>query len=80
MCFTNHQKVEDKILEDQLLEEMQDSWAMDPQYIEVIKALQENRSKAQVQASNQNLCRDYIVVWDRLGTLDERDEILLTIL
>ena len=72
-------KYEDSILKDLLLEEMQDSGAMDQQYTEVIKALQENRSKAWVQASNQNPCRDYITVLDRLGILDKKDATLLTL-
>ena len=72
-------KYEDRILKDLLLEEIWDSGAMDMQYTEVIKALRENKSKAWVQASSHNPCRDYIAVWDRLGTLDEKDATLLTL-
>ena len=72
-------KYEDRILKDPLLEEMRDHGAMDLQYTEVIKAIRENRSKAWVQASSENPCRDYIAVWDRLGMLDEKDATLLTL-
>ena len=58
---------------------MRDYGAIDLQYTEVIKALRENRSKAWVQASSQNPCKDYIAVWDHLGTLDEKDANLLTL-
>ena len=51
-------------MSDPLLEEMRDAVAMDNQYTAVITALRENRSKAWVQGSNNNLCRDYIAIWD----------------
>ena len=52
---------------------------MDLQYTEVIKALRENRSKAWVQASSEIPCRDYVAVWNCLGTVEERDATLLTL-
>ena len=30
-------------------------------------------------ASSKNPCREYVAVWDRLGTLDEKDATLLTL-
>ena len=35
--------------------------------------------KAWVLATSDNPCRDYVSVWDRLGTLDNRDSTLLTL-
>ena len=67
----------DRITNDPLLEEMQDCGALDKQYTEVIKAIREKRSKSWVQNSSFNPCRDFISVWDRLGTVDDNDSTLL---
>ena len=62
-----------------LLDEMRDSGAVDEQYTAVIKAIREKRNKSWVQNSSNNPCKDYISVWDRLGTADENDLTLLTL-
>ena len=72
-------KYKDRIYEDLLLNEMRDQGAMDTQYTEVIQAIRQNKMKSWVLASSKNPCRDYIVVWDRLGTLDRKDATLLTL-
>ena len=69
----------DRITNDPLLKEMCDCGALDEQYKEVIKASRENRSKFWVQNSRYNPCRDFISVWDRLGTADDNDSTLLTL-
>ena len=69
------QSIEDRIFED----EIRDHGAMDLQYTEVIKAQRQNRSKSWVLASSENPCRDYIAVWDHLGTLGEKEATLLTL-
>ena len=69
----------DSIKSDPLLQEMRDCRAVDEQYTAVIKAIREKRSKSWVQNSSNNPCRDYISVWDRLGTADDNDSTLLTL-
>ena len=60
-----------------LLESMRDSGAIDDQYSAVIKAMRDNRNKAWVLNSSDNPCREYVSVWDRLGTADDNDSNLL---
>ena len=69
----------DRIKSDPLLEEMNDCGAVDEQYTEVIKAIREKRSKSWVQNSSYNPYRDFILVWDRLGTAEDNDLTLLTL-
>ena len=69
----------DRIASDPLLEEMRHSGAVDKQYTAVIKAITENICKIWVQNSSNNPCRDYISVWDRLGTADHNNLTLLTL-
>ena len=45
----------------------------------MIQAIGDKRPKAWVLATSDNPCRDYVSVWDRLGTLDNRDSTLLTL-
>ena len=52
---------------------------MDPQYTHVIQAIRQNKKKSWVLALSENPCIDYIVVWDRLGILDDKDATLLTL-
>ena len=72
-------KYKDRIFDDPLLDKMRDQGAMDTQYTEVIQAIQQNKTKSWVLASSENPCRDYMAVWDRLGTLDGKDATLLTL-
>ena len=58
---------------------MRDSGANDDQYSAVIKAIQEKKSKTWVLNSSDNPCREYVSVWDRLGTTDDNDSTLLTL-
>ena len=58
---------------------MRDSGAIDNQYSAFIKAIQENKSKTWVLNSSDNPCREYVSVWDRLGTADDNDSTLLTL-
>ena len=69
----------DRIESDPLLEEMRYSGVVDKQYTEVIKAIREKRRKSLVKNSIDNPCRDYISVWDRLGTADNNNSTLLTL-
>ena len=52
---------------------------MDTQYTSVVQAIREKQTKAWVLATSENPFRDYASVWDRLGTLDNRDSTLLTL-
>ena len=47
--------------------------------MEVIKAIGQNKTKSWVLASSENPCRDYVIVWDRLGILNGKDTTLLTL-
>ena len=58
---------------------MRDQEAMDTQYSAVTQAIRDKKPKAWVLATSDNPCRDYVSVWDRLGTLDNRDSTLLTL-
>ena len=72
-------RFQSRIDSDPLLESMRDSGAIDDQYSAVIKAVQENKSKTWVLNSSDNPCREYVSVWDRLGTADDNDSTLLTL-
>ena len=72
-------KYEERLHSDPLLEHIRDQGALDPQYKSVIQAIQQKQTKAWVQNSSDNPCREYASVWDRLGTLDTRDPTLLTL-
>ena len=58
---------------------MRDSGAIDDQYTSVIKAIRDKRNIAWVLNSSDNPCREYVSVWDRLGTADDNDSTLLTL-
>ena len=45
----------------------------------MVQAIREKQTKAWVQNTSDNPCREYASVWDRLGTLDNRDSTLLTL-
>ena len=72
-------KFQSRIDSDPLLEQLRDTGAIDDQYSAVIKAIQENKSKTWVLNSSDNPCREYVSVWDRLGTADDNDSNLLTL-
>ena len=69
----------DRIANNPLLEEMRDSGAIDEQYTSVIKAIRDKQNNTWVLNSSDNPCREYISVWDRLGTADDNDSTLLTL-
>merc|ERR1711867_220020 len=70
---------EERLKSDPLLEHIRDQGALDPQYSAVIRAIQEKRTKDWVLNSSENPCREFVSVWDRLGTLDTKDPTLLTL-
>ena len=72
-------KYEERLHEDPLLDHMHDQGALDTQYTSVIQVNRDKQTKACVLATSDNPCRDYVSVWDRLGTLDNRDSTLLTL-
>ena len=55
---------------------MRDSGAIDDQYSAVIK---NKKNKARVLNSSAYPCREYVSVWDRLGTADDNNSTLLTL-
>merc|ERR1712089_30118 len=58
---------------------MRDQGALDTQYTSVVQAIKEKQTREWVMATSDNPCREYASVWDRLGTLDNRDSTLLTL-
>ena len=72
-------RFQSRIDSDPLLESMRDSGAIDDQYSAVIKTIQEKKIKAWVLNSSDNPCREYVSVWDRLGTADANDSTLMTL-
>ena len=72
-------RLEDRIYEDPLLDEMCGQGAMDTQNTQVIQAIKHNQPKSWVLATSDNPCRDYVSVWDRLGLLNRKDATLLTL-
>ena len=79
MLHKNIIRFHDRITNDPLLEEMRDSEAIDDQYTSVIKAIRDKRNKAWVLNYSDNPCREYVSVWDILGTADDNNSTLLTL-
>ena len=72
-------RFEERLHSDPLLDHMRDQGDLDQQYTSVVQAIREKQTRAWVLATSDNPCREYASVWDRLGTLDNRDSTLLTL-
>ena len=73
------QKHEDRIREDPLLEDVRDAGSLDETYTAVIKALREGKTKDDIgNSTDDDPCRDFHKVWEKLGILDEKENSLLT--
>ena len=72
-------RYEERMYKDPLLDHMRNQGALDQQYTSVVQAIREKQTRAWVLATSDNPCREYVSVWDRLGTLDNRDSTLLTL-
>ena len=73
-------RYEERILSDPMLEDMRDAGCLDESYTAVIKAIREGKTKSDVSdMPDDNKCKEYHYVWDRLSVLDDRDSTLLTL-
>ena len=72
-------KFEDRILSDPLLNNMRDAGSIDDSYVAAISTLREGKTKNDITAlPTDNLCRQYLKVWDHLNILSDKDSTLIT--
>ena len=58
---------------------MRDAGSINESYIAVVNAIREGKTKSDVtNMPTDNLCREYLKVWDRINVLDDKDSTLLT--